>query len=43
METGAVSFEWVPTREMTADELIKALSKDKFDTFVDQLGLKKSV
>ena len=43
VETGAVSFEWVPTREMAADGLTKALSKDKFGTFVGQLGLKKSV
>ena len=43
MKTETVLFEWVSTREMTADGLIKALSKDKFDIFIDQLDLKKSV
>ena len=43
MKTETVLFEWISTREITADGLIKALSKDKFDTFIGQLGLKKSV
>ena len=43
METETVLFEWVPTREMAADGLTKTLSKNKFDTFINQLGLKKSV
>ena len=43
VKTEVVLFEWVPTREMAADGLTKALSKDKFGTFVGQLGLKKSV
>ena len=42
VETGAVKFEWVPTGDMAADGLIKALINDKFATFVRQIGLKKS-
>ena len=42
VETGAVTFEWVPTGEMTADGLTKALTNDKFAAFLRQIGLQKS-
>ncbi len=41
VETGAVQFTWVPTNEMVADGLTKALSNDKFRAFVRQIGLNK--
>lgn len=41
VETGAVKFQWVPTNDMAADGLTKALSNEKFTQFVYQLGLKK--
>lgn len=41
VEVGAVSFEWVPTKDMAADGLTKPLSKDKFAQFIGQLGLRK--
>ena len=42
VETGAVQFEWVPTKDMTADGLTKALTNDKFAAFIHQMGLRKS-
>lgn len=30
VKTGAVRFEWIPTNEMAADGLTKALTNDKF-------------
>ena len=41
VETGSVKFEWVPTNEMAADGLTKALTNEKFAQFIHQLGLKK--
>ena len=41
VETGAVQFEWIPTKDMAADGLTKALSNDKFAAFVLQIGLRK--
>ena len=40
VETGTVQFEWIPTRDMAADGLTKALSNEKVSTFIPQLGLK---
>ena len=42
VETGAVKFEWVPTGDMAADGLTKALTNDKFASFVRQIGLKEA-
>ena len=42
VETGAVRFECVPTGDMAADGLTKALTNDIFAAFVRQIGLKKS-
>jgi hypothetical protein len=36
---GNIHIEWVPTTEMTADGLTKALPRQKHDTFIKQLGL----
>ena len=41
VETGSVQFEWIPTKDMAADGLTKALSNDKVATLVLQIGLKK--
>ena len=41
VETGSVQFEWTPTNDMAADGLTKALSNDKFATFVGQIGLRR--
>ena len=43
VETGAVIFEWVATKDMAADGLTKPLSNEKFATFVRQIGLLKSI
>ena len=40
VETGTVQFEWIPTRDMVADGLTKALTGDIFIAFVQQSGLK---
>ena len=42
VETGAVVFEWVATRDMVADGLTKALSNNKHMVFVHQIGLQRS-
>ena len=42
VETGAVRFEWIPTKDMVADGLTKPLTNDKFAVFVGQLGLNSS-
>lgn len=39
VETGAVAFEWIATAEMAADGLTKALTTDKHQAFVRQIGL----
>ena len=39
VETGAVEFQWVRTSEMVADGLTKALTNEKFATFIRQIGL----
>ena len=36
---GVLQIRWVPTTEMPADGLTKALPKQRFDIFVKQLGL----
>ena len=36
---GNLQIQWVPTADMPADRLIKALPKQRFDIFVKQLGL----
>jgi len=35
----ALQVDWVPTNEMIADGLTKALPRQRFERFVDQLGL----
>ena len=35
----ALRVDWVPTSEMIADGLTKALPRQRFERFVDQLGL----
>ena len=42
VETEAVKFEWISTNDMTADELTKALTNDKFAAFIRQIGLRKN-
>lgn len=42
VETGAVQVEWVPTKDMAADGLTKALTNDNFAAFIHQIGLRKS-
>ena len=39
VESGAVVFEWVPTGDMAADGLTKALTTVKFNEFVRQIRL----
>jgi hypothetical protein len=36
---GVLQIQWVPTTEMPADGLTKALPKQRFDIFIKQLGL----
>ena len=43
VETGAVRFEWIPTKDMVADGLTKPLTNEKFAVFVGQLGLNGTV
>src|SRR6185312_2816204 len=38
-EKGTISVNYVPTREMVADGLTKALSSQPFKVFIDRLGL----
>jgi hypothetical protein len=35
----ALQVDWVPTSEMIADGLTKALPRQRFERFIDQLGL----
>ena len=42
VETGLVKFEWVPTGDIAADGLTKALTNDKFTSLVRQIGLKEA-
>jgi hypothetical protein len=35
----AIQIEWMPTAEMLADGLTKALSRQKHEIFIKQLGL----
>ena len=36
---GALQIQWVPTTEMPADGLTKALPRQRFEIFIKQLGL----
>ena len=36
---GSINIKWVPTADMTADGLTKALPRQKHETFVQQLNL----
>jgi hypothetical protein len=36
---GALQIQWIPTAEMPADGLTKALPRQKHETFIKQLGL----
>jgi len=39
VETGAIEFQWVQTSDIAADELIKALTIEKFKGFVRKIGI----
>jgi CxxC motif-containing protein (DUF1111 family) len=39
VQNGKIKVDYTPTRSMLADGLTKALSKDKFNEFCQQIGL----
>ena len=39
VQAGCLSIEWIPTATMPADGLTKALSRQKQERFIQQLGL----